>query len=391
MTRKEFLRMCGLLGIGMPLQGLVSSCGKDPIIPIDPTSSSEQVIIIGAGPAGMTAAYLLNQQGIEAPILEANSTYGGRIRRNLDFADFPIPLGAEWLHVERGIFDEIVNDSSVNVDIATTPYDLENDVALYEGNEVSVEDIGFTVDQKFISSSWLDFFDEYVVPTISGQFNFNQVVQAIDYSGDQVVIKTADQEYTAQRVIITVPVKILQNGAITFTPALPDSKQKAIDKVTVWDGCKAFIEFSEKFYPTMVGFDISPESDGQKLYYDAAYGQNTNQHILGLFAVGTGTLPYVELSDADRIDYMLTELDDLFDGQATPNYKKHLFQNWNEEPFANGAYVYDYENWLRLRQLGESVDGKLFFAGDAYTDGFDWSSVHAAARSAISAVSELVG
>ncbi|MEM7512506.1 MAG: FAD-dependent oxidoreductase, partial [Bacteroidota bacterium] len=71
-------------------------------------------------------------------------------------------------------------------------------------------------------------------------------------------------------------------------------------------------------------------------------------------------------------------------------YVKHVFQNWNAEPFARGAYIYDQENWRRIRTLGESVDGKLFFTGAEYTTGDDWSSVHTAARSAKRAVEELV-
>ena len=172
---------------------------------------------------------------------------------------------------------------------------------------------------------------------------------------------------------------------------LPNAKVNAIENVTVWDGCKAFIAFSESFYPAFVGFDIVPETAGQKLYYDAAYGQNTNEHILGLFAVGSAAQPYLELTGDDLINYMLNELDDIFDGQASANDIKHTFQNWNEEPFINGAYVNDHEDWNRIRRLGESVANKLFFAGEAYTSGSDWGSVHAAVRSAKDAVEELVG
>jgi hypothetical protein len=39
--------------------------------------------------------------------------------------------------------------------------------------------------------------------------------------------------------------------------------------------------------------------------------------------------------------------------------------------------------------LGQSINNKVYFAGDAYTTGDDWSSVHAAARSAIRAVKEI--
>lgn len=389
MTRKEFVKICGILGIGLPLQSTISACTTNDSI----TGSKviDKVIIVGAGPAGLTAAYLLNQQGIDVQILEANSYYGGRTKRITNFANFPIPLGAEWLHVKRNIFNEIINDTNVPVDIQTTPYNHNTDFGLFEGMQISVRDIGFTIDQKFVNASWLDFFEQYIVPPIAEKIAYNKVVKSIDYANEQIRVSTDDETFTADKVIVTVPVKILQNRAINFTPTLPNQKINAIDKVTVWDGCKAFIEFKETFYPTFIGFDITPESAGQKLYYDASYGQNTTQHILGLFAVGTGTLPYVNLSDSDLIEYILNELDAIFNGKASANYIKHTFQNWNEEPYANGAYVTDQEDWRLLRTLGKSVDNKLYFAGDAYTDGQDWSSVHAAARSAIRAVGEITG
>ena len=385
MTRKEFLKISSLLGIGLPLQTTLSSCNKENIT----LNSGEKVLIVGAGAAGLTAGYLLNQQGIDFQILEAGPTYGGRMKRTVDFADFPIPLGGEWLHVERGVLDEIVNDTSVQVTLKTTPYNPDEDYGLFEGQRISTQEVGFTIDQKFINSTWFDFYEEYIVPSVRSKITFNQVAESIDYSGTQVVVKTPQEEFSGDRVIVTVPVKMLQNGTIDFQPPLPSDKLEAISKVTVWDGCKAFIEFSEKFYPTFTAFNIQPETAGQKLYYDAAYGQNSNRHILGLFAVGTGTLPYVQLEGDERINFMLSELDELFDNQASPNYVKHIFQNWNEEPFANGAYIYDQENWRRVRTLGEPVGDKLFFAGDGYTTGDDWSSVHAAARSAIRVVGEL--
>lgn len=381
--------MCGLLGLSLPLPTVFSAC-DDEDMPT-PSTPSQKVIIIGAGAAGLTAGYQLRQQGIDFEILEASSTYGGRMKRIRGFADFPIPMGAEWLHVGRGVFDEIVNDSSIPVEIATTPYDPNVDYGLYEGYQISVEEVGFTIDQKFINATWFDFFEQYILPSVKDKIRYNTVVNAIDYAGEEIKISTADQEFSANQVIVAVPVKMLQNKTINFSPELPSDKLEAIDKVTVWDGYKAFIEFSEKFYPTFVAYEITPASAGQKLYYDAAYGQNTNQHILGLFTVGTGTQPYAQLSGDDLINYMLNELDELFDGKASASYIKHTFQNWNAEPYINGAYVYDDENWRRVRTLGESVNDKLFFAGDAYTEGEDWSSVHTAARSAIRAVRAIAG
>ena len=57
------------------------------------------------------------------------------------------------------------------------------------------------------------------------------------------------------RVLVTVPDKILQGDTITFDPAFPASKSRAIDDVYVPAGIGVFIEFGEKFYPdlTLVG------------------------------------------------------------------------------------------------------------------------------------------
>ena len=386
MTRKEFTRLFTLLGLGAPF---LPACGAQ--LKEAPLKASDKVLIIGAGAAGLTAAYLLNQQGVEVQLLEADNRYGGRMKRTTTFANFPIPTGAEWLHVERKVFDEIVNDEAVSVDIVTKPYDFEVDYALVDGERKSLKDLGFGIDQKFINASWYDFYDQYIVPSIQDKISLNQAVQSIDYSGEQLLVVTGDTEYRADRVIVTVPLKLLQQKAIRFIPELPSEKLAAIDEVLVWDGCKAFIEFSERFYPTAATTSLEDETDGHKLFYDAAYGQDTEKHILGVFAVGPVSDAYRELDEPSRINHILAELDELFDGQASPNYVTHIFQDWSKEPYAQGAYVHYFPDWRDIRTLGNAVADKLYFAGDAYTDGNDWSSVHAAARSAIRVVEALVG
>lgn len=59
MDRKEFIKMCGLLGIGLPVLPAYNALLKNTRI-----KSTDKVIVIGAGAAGLSAAYLLNQQGI---------------------------------------------------------------------------------------------------------------------------------------------------------------------------------------------------------------------------------------------------------------------------------------------------------------------------------------
>ena len=368
MTRKEFLKISSIFGIGFPFQLSLVSCQKNENTakPFD-----GKVIIIGAGAGGLSAGYLLQQQGIDFEILEASQNYGGRMKINTDFADFPIPLGAEWLETSSDIFEEIVNDSNVEVDIET---------------------VADSPDRKFVNYSWFNFFEEYIVPSIADKISYQTIAQSIDYSGDKVVVTTQNGEYIADKVIVSVPLKILQDGDITFTPNLTGDKLDAINSTVIWEGFKAFFEFSTNFYgDNEFEFPIIPSSDGQKLYYNAALGQNTDKHILGLFVVGKPALDYISLSDDALKNFILSELDSIYDNQATPNYVKHIAQNWNNEPFIKAGYMSDDADWRSVRDLGKAIDDKIYFAGGAYTDGNDWVSVHTAAKSAKVAVEELVG
>ncbi|MYC55468.1 MAG: FAD-dependent oxidoreductase [Chloroflexi bacterium] len=56
------------------------------------------VIVIGAGIAGLSAAHHLKQAGIDATVLEARDRIGGRVWTNRDFADIPVEFGAELIH-----------------------------------------------------------------------------------------------------------------------------------------------------------------------------------------------------------------------------------------------------------------------------------------------------
>jgi hypothetical protein len=72
----------------------------------------------------------------------------------------------------------------------------------------------------------------------------------------------------------------------------------------------------------------------------------------------------------------------VYDNQASPNYIKHTFQNWQNEPFIKGGYLSSDAPWRDVITIGEPIDNKIYFAGGEYTDGENWVSVHLAAQSA---------
>ena len=56
------------------------------------------VLVIGAGIAGLSAAWHLREAGIAATVLEARDRIGGRVWTSRDFADIPVEFGAELIH-----------------------------------------------------------------------------------------------------------------------------------------------------------------------------------------------------------------------------------------------------------------------------------------------------
>jgi monoamine oxidase len=78
------------------------------------------VVIIGAGAAGIAAGRVLVEAGLEVVILEARERIGGRIFTHRDQSTpVPIELGAEFIHGSAPEIDEIVRDAGlVSCDVA---------------------------------------------------------------------------------------------------------------------------------------------------------------------------------------------------------------------------------------------------------------------------------
>lgn len=64
-------------------------------------SENFDVLVIGAGMAGLAAARHLQDAGLRVAILEARDAIGGRIRTNHDLG-IPLDLGASWIHRSKG-------------------------------------------------------------------------------------------------------------------------------------------------------------------------------------------------------------------------------------------------------------------------------------------------
>lgn len=389
MTRQEFIKKSIALGLSIPF---LSSF----LEPHEQTGkNTAKVLIIGAGAAGLAAGYALKKRGLNVQILEASASFGGRVKRADQFGDFPIDLGAEWIHTHPSVLSDILSDPSQQPEQEAMEYNPQNIQFLKRGKLRSRNFIRYLYSEwKFKNTSWYGFLEQYLHPEIADQILYERPVASIDYSGERVSVQTANkEEFQADKVLITVPVKILQERSITFEPALPAEKTAAIDSVFVGDGLKIFVAFKERFYPDLIGFGgvLKALRMEDKYIYDAAFNKGSEQNILGLFAINDKAAEYTRLgSEAAIMDKYLAELDAMFDGQASQHYIKHVIQNWSSEPYVQGAYSYDfYANRKKtIKTLRQSVANKLFFAGEALSIKHQ-ATVHGACQSGLAAAKKL--
>ena len=153
MERRKFITQTTLLSIGGLLlpSAMLSSCRKKTLL--EEISFEGKVIIIGAGAAGLYAGYVLKSKGIDFQILEAAPQYGGRLGKLTGFANFPIDIGAQWMHGKNSIVGDLIRktNTAIALDESSEKYwfnnqivsSLPKDINTIFANEDNTTDVSF--------------------------------------------------------------------------------------------------------------------------------------------------------------------------------------------------------------------------------------------------------
>jgi monoamine oxidase len=413
----------------------------------------EPVVIIGAGAAGLCAADLLRAAGRPALILEASSNVGGRVRARENFSDFPIELGAEELHgpdnelireaSRRGIDTlrhfttddmmrldgdlQFLDQAERDADVRRS-FDLIDSLGKYNGPNISVQDYltrnhfprrawhyldsrlgvehGTTLERLAIGGflhyergwearetnytlrqRYFDLF-EPMVPGLD--IRLDTPVESISWQGTPRVRTTDGREFSARAVIVTISLRVLREGGITFDPPLPPEKIHAMNAIGMDPGMKIILKFRQRFWDERMYF---LHTDGfLPQYWATGNGKSEGNRILTAF-VGGARAETLAGMNVDPVQFALEELDEIFRPRlASRSFEDGFVADWGADPFVRGLYSYPTIHTTEADRvaLAASLNGKLFFAGEATDTAGHSGTVHGAMATGRRAAEEII-
>ncbi len=212
-----------------------------------------------------------------------------------------------------------------------------------------------------------------------------QVVRAVRWGGPQVRVFTDRSEFGADRVVVTVPLGVLQANAIDFAPALPAEKRAAIERLGMGVLNKCYLRFGRVFWPPEVDWmEHVSAQPGQWTEWVSLRRATGWPVLLGFNAAERGR-EIEAWSDRDIVASAMATLRTLF-GNAVPEPVDYQITRWAADPFARGSYSFHAlgSSPAMRDQLAAPLAGRVFFAGEA-TAKADFGTAHGAYLSGLRA------
>ncbi len=201
----------------------------------------------------------------------------------------------------------------------------------------------------------------------------NTPITAINYASDPIILTAKDgTTYEANKVIVTVPVSMLKNNSISFTPGLPASMTGSLAKLGMGASMRAVLEFKKNFWGETAGFIFG--SSNMPEYFSMGLGRSKLNTTLSVTVSGNKAVQYSALGDG-VIDAILADLDLIYAGQGSLLIRqdiatlKNIFvrEDWTKIDYILGGYSYPLPgaSMADRKAIGQPVNSKLFFAGEA--------------------------
>lgn len=417
-TRRAFGGMLGATALGAsPFGSALASVSRISAHP----SGDVDVLVVGAGVAGLAAARMLRRQKLSFLVVESRDRIGGRAFTNTSALGLPIDVGAQWLHngksnpfvnfskqlgIRLAISDratgwlfrngERADEATVQAYLdaeqtlmarARAVLDRGEDTSLAElaqgdhwlslvAAQVSAADSAQDPDRVSVMDiaklSTLRELDQDVAGGLGSlvalwgrdvPVSLGKAVTHIDWSGAGVQAHGAFGTIRARTAIVTVPTSLLSAGRIAFSPSLPVETQESIAGLPLGLMLKISLRLSRPLpdFPSY-GTDLSIADSGMP---HAVHFDQTRP-LVTVMVGGTRAWDFERQGNAAAVAFATDVLTGIAGQSARPMIVGSHDSGWGADPWSMGSYSVASVGHAAAREgYSRPVGNRLWFAGEA--------------------------
>ncbi len=382
------------------------------------------VVIVGAGAAGLGAAKVCRAHGLTFKVLEAMGRIGGRAHTSSEHFGVPFDIGCAWLHgADRNPFYpeaqaagwtlqyhdmaldhlyfgkrhaepfelEEMNRADATLAAALETWQGGNDrlaaivgkghgmraVATYAGpmdfgqdlDEISVADFKRAADLE------PNYFTKEGFGALVARFGadvpveLNSNVKRIIWNGPHVIVETERGSVRAKKVIITVSTGVLAFGNIEFEPELPPSYTGSFFDLPMGMLTKIPLEIKGTRLGLKSFDDLLIERPARHDVYFLSFPFDLD--LMVGFVGGDFAWELSVAGEAAARDFAIDRLAGIFGSDVRKHVGRSMMTNWGAEPSVRGAYAAARPGRAAARDiLAVPIDERLYFAGEALAGPF---------------------
>lgn len=411
-----------------------------------------EVVIIGAGLAGLNAARTLLEHGVDVEVFEATERVGGRAHTCRESGvELPIELGPEFVHGDPDETRRLVRDPSIEIvgtrdchhvlkgrelvarndvwkrfgellsradqradesaraymqRVRMAPDDAElfaNFVEGFYGADLDKIDIASVAEDEggangdaeasgyYLRNGYASVVDSLAAQIPRERIHLSCPVTSVDWQTGRIRVELEKHDTViAHRVIVAVPLGVLQAGTITLDPALHETAIKALAMGHV---TKVVVRLREPLWEahdkSRLDF-VHGATFGFPTYWMRSRGDT---HLLTAWAGGKHARALHGLSTDALLEAALdgfaaaTRIDR---AQLASMVVGRYHHDWSSDPYTRGAYSYmpigaDHP----IAELAKPVEGRMFFAGEMTDEDYE-GTVVGALRSGLRAAEQIL-
>ena len=349
---------------GYPESGVAAPDAAPPVpattlaVPFDGlgrgSATPKRVVVLGAGLAGLTAAFELARAGHQPIVLEARQRLGGRVYTMRGFAP--------GMYAEAGAM------------FVPREHKLTLAYAELFGLRLRRYALGAAVDHRYDGEAWeidggTDRLTDALFGKVARHVRMGAEVVAVEQDAETVSVhfSTGAGRFTVHGdyAVCTLPLPVLSGVDMALSPA----KRKVVTNIRYQPATKVMLQVRHRFWEhpryDLTGGSVMTELPIRRLVYPSHADPTTSRGILLASYTWDGdALHWASMVHDLRIEQAIAEVAKLHP-EIVEAYEVGASWAWSADRYAGGAFaLFEPGQADRLRPLLTAPEGRIHFAGE---------------------------